>query len=108
MPTSSAETPSHRITTQGGSPPDYLAPHGATHVAERYVRSGKYVTSAGVSAGIDMALYLSQQIAGEQVAGALQLAVEYDPKPPFDTGSPEKVGPELRELALRLLAESAE
>jgi putative intracellular protease/amidase len=85
---------------------DYLADYGATYVPRRYVRSGKFITAAGVSAGVDMALYLSAHLAGETVAQALQLAVEYDPHPPFDTGSPDKAGPELQELALRLLAES--
>ncbi|MBN1182360.1 MAG: DJ-1/PfpI family protein [Bacteroidales bacterium] len=57
---------------------------------ERYVQDGKFVTSAGVSAGIDMALYLVSKIAGDQTAKKIQLAIEYDPKPPFDSGSPEK------------------
>ena len=57
----------------------------------RYVQDGKFITSAGVSAGIDMALYLVSKIAGDQTAMMLQLAIEYDPKPPFDCGSPDKV-----------------
>ena len=51
---------------------------------------GKLVTAAGVSAGIDMALALVAKIAGEQVAQAIQLGIEYDPQPPFDAGSPQK------------------
>jgi transcriptional regulator GlxA family with amidase domain len=58
---------------------------------ERYVQDGKIITSAGVSAGIDMAIYLVSKIAGEQTAKLIQLAIEYDPQPPFDCGSPEKV-----------------
>lgn len=85
---------------------DYLETLGATYVAERYVRDGKIITSAGVSAGQDMALYLASLMAGDQTAKALQLAVEYDPQPPFDTGSPAKAGPELQQLALKLLADS--
>jgi putative intracellular protease/amidase len=85
---------------------DYLETLGATYVAERYVRDGKIITSAGVSAGQDMALYLASLMAGEQTAKALQLAVEYDPQPPYDTGSPGKAGPELQKLALQLLADS--
>ncbi|WP_040406191.1 DJ-1/PfpI family protein [Amycolatopsis nigrescens] len=85
---------------------DYLETLGATYVPERYVRDGKIITSAGVSAGQDLALYLASLLAGEQTAKALQLAVEYDPQPPFDTGSPAKAGPELQKLALRLLADS--
>lgn len=59
-------------------------------VAERYVIDGKYATSAGVTAGMDLALRLAAEIAGEQVAQAIQLGIEYDPRPPFDAGSPEK------------------
>jgi putative intracellular protease/amidase len=61
---------------------------GAQVVAERVVIDGKYATSAGVTAGIDMALTLAGKIAGEGVAQAIQLGIEYDPKPPFDAGSP--------------------
>jgi putative intracellular protease/amidase len=63
---------------------------GAVPVAERVVFDGKLVTAAGVSAGIDMALTLAARIAGDQVAQAIQLAIEYDPHPPFDAGSPAK------------------
>jgi len=57
---------------------------------ERVVFDGKLVTSAGVSAGIDMALALAARLAGEHVAQAIQLGIEYDPQPPFDAGSPQK------------------
>ncbi|WP_059010724.1 DJ-1/PfpI family protein [Streptomyces specialis] len=86
---------------------DYLENEcGARYLPERYVRAGKIITAAGVSAGVDMALYLASLMSGDTVAQAIQLAVEYDPRPPFDTGTPDKAGPELRELALRLLADS--
>jgi transcriptional regulator GlxA family with amidase domain len=62
---------------------------------ERYVHDGKFITSAGVAAGIDMALYLVSKIAGDQTAMMFQLAIEYDPKPPFDCGSPEKASGEM-------------
>ena len=62
---------------------------------ERYVQDGKLITSAGVSAGIDMALYLTSKIAGEQTAKMIQLSIEYDPMPPFDCGSPDKVPEEM-------------
>ena len=65
-----------------------LAQFGATYVPERYVFDGKVVTSAGVSAGIDMALALAARIAGVEVGQAIQLGLEYDPQPPFNTGSP--------------------
>jgi transcriptional regulator GlxA family with amidase domain len=64
---------------------------------ERYVLDGKYLTSAGVSAGIDMAMYLVSLISGEQTAKMIQLAIEYDPKPPFDFGSPDKIPKEIIE-----------
>ncbi len=63
---------------------------GAVPVSERVLFDGKIVTAAGVSAGIDMALALAAELAGDQVAQAIQLGIEYDPQPPFDAGSPEK------------------
>ncbi|PZG01897.1 thiamine biosynthesis protein ThiJ [Micromonospora deserti] len=80
---------------------------GAVYTPGRFVESGKIITAAGVSAGIDMALHLASKLSGDRVAQALQLAVEYDPQPPFDTGSPEKAGPELQQLALQLLEDAA-
>jgi transcriptional regulator GlxA family with amidase domain len=68
---------------------------GAQPVSERVVFDGKIVTAAGVSAGIDMALALVARIAGEQVAQAIQLGIEYDPRPPFDAGSPAKAPAEI-------------
>ena len=59
------------------------------------VEDGKVMTAAGVSAGIDLALALASRLAGERVARAIQLSIEYDPEPPFDCGNPEKVGPEI-------------
>jgi putative intracellular protease/amidase len=63
---------------------------GAVPVAERVVEDGKYVTGAGVSAGIDMALTLAGRILGDDGAQAIQLGIEYDPQPPYDAGSPAK------------------
>jgi transcriptional regulator GlxA family with amidase domain len=77
---------------------DRLRELGAEPVAERVVEDGKIVSAAGVSAGIDMALTLAARIAGEDVAKAIQLGIEYDPQPPFDAGSPEKAPAELVEL----------
>ena len=62
---------------------------------ERIVHEGDIVTSAGVSAGIDLGLWLAGEIVGEGKAKAIQLAIEYDPQPPFDAGSPTKAGPEI-------------
>lgn len=69
---------------------DTLAELGAEPVPDRVVREGKIVTAAGVSSGIDMALFLVTEIWGPEVAQAVQLAIEYDPAPPHDAGSPEK------------------
>ena len=77
---------------------DLLERLGAHPVRRRVVRQGKVITAAGVSAGIDMALVLAAEIAGPDVAKAIQLGIEYDPQPPFDAGSPEKAGLEIVEL----------
>ena len=77
---------------------DRLSELGAEPVTERVVEDGKVVTAAGVSAGIDMALRLAARIAGDEVAQAIQLGIEYDPRPPFDAGSPSKASPEVIEL----------
>jgi transcriptional regulator GlxA family with amidase domain len=69
---------------------DELRRLGAEPTGKRVVFDGKIVTAAGVSAGIDMALALAEKIAGADVAQAIQLAIEYDPQPPFDAGAPEK------------------
>jgi putative intracellular protease/amidase len=77
---------------------DQLAELGAKPVPERVVETGKIVTAAGVSSGIDMALHLIQKINGVEVAQAVQLGIEYDPQPPLDSGSPEKAPKEIVEL----------
>lgn len=82
---------------------DQLAEYGAEVVAERYVVDGKVVTAAGVAAGIDMALHLVSLEVNETLARGIQLGIEYDPAPPFDSGSPEKADPQLVE-AVRTLA----
>lgn len=81
---------------------DGLAPYGAIYVEETYVRDGKLITSVGGYAGTDMALSLACEIAGIETAQALQLALEYDPHPPFDTGVPKKATPALIERAKEL------
>ena len=74
---------------------DELARLGARPCDERYVFDGKYLTAAGVSAGIDMALALVAKIVGDEAAMAAQLAIEYDPHPPFNAGSPATAPAEL-------------
>lgn len=56
---------------------------GGTYVAERWVEDGQVISSAGISAGIDMALRLVERLAGEEIAQKVQLVIEYDPRPPL-------------------------
>jgi putative intracellular protease/amidase len=86
---------------------DELAALGAIPVPERVVQRGKIVTAAGVSSGIDMALHLAALEAGEMVAQAIQLGIEYDPQPPFDAGSPEKAPAEVVEFMRTVGVENA-
>src|SRR6202795_5415153 len=69
---------------------DQLAAFGVTPTSRRVVEQGKIITAAGVSSGIDMALHLAARIAGEDFAQGIQLGIEYDPEPPFSSGSPDK------------------
>ena len=71
---------------------------GAEPVTERVVFDGKYVTGAGVSSGIDMALTLVERNYGPEMAQAVQLGIEYDPQPPQDAGAPEKAPKEIVDL----------
>jgi transcriptional regulator GlxA family with amidase domain len=77
---------------------DELDSLGARYTPQRVVVQGKIVTAAGVSAGLDMALWLAAQLAGDAVAEAIQLSIEYDPQPPFDSGSLAKASPATIEL----------
>ncbi|KOV11528.1 glutamine amidotransferase [Streptomyces sp. XY431] len=79
-----------------------LAVHGATYLPERVVRQGRIVTAAGISAGIDMALHLAALLTDETTARAIQLHAEYDPLPPFDSGSWAKASPAVRERIRQL------
>jgi putative intracellular protease/amidase len=74
-----------------------LPAYGAQPTLERVVVEGKYVTAAGVSSGLDMALTLAGRIVGGTEAQAIQLAIEYDPQPPYDSGSPTKAPTEVHE-----------
>ena len=75
-----------------------LREYGADPVGGRYVEDGKVITAAGVTAGIDMALHIVAREVAPEMAQAVQLGIEYDPDPPFDSGSPEKAAPEIVEL----------
>ncbi|HZA09494.1 DJ-1/PfpI family protein [Mycobacterium sp.] len=70
---------------------------------ERIVQEGDIITSAGVSAGIDLAMWLAGQIVGEPRAKAIQLAIEYDPQPPFDSGHMSKASASTKAAATALL-----
>jgi cyclohexyl-isocyanide hydratase len=74
---------------------DLLRAFGAEPVAERVVADGNVFTGGGVTAGIDLALAVAAEIAGRPAAEAIQLAIEYDPAPPFAAGSPERADPAL-------------
>ena len=83
---------------------DLLRAFGAEPVAERVVVDGNFFTGGGVTAGIDVALTVAAAIAGRPAAEAIQLAIEYDPAPPFRSGSPETADP----AALAAVRERAE
>jgi transcriptional regulator GlxA family with amidase domain len=82
---------------------DNLRAMGVEVVADRVVWQGNHISGAGVSAGIDMALALTERVHGRKLAESLQLAIEYDPQPPFDSGSPTKADASTLRLALRIL-----
>jgi transcriptional regulator GlxA family with amidase domain len=82
---------------------DNLKAMGVEVVADRVVWQGNHISGAGVSAGIDMALALTERVHGRKLAESLQLVIEYDPQPPFDTGSPAKADASTLRLALRVL-----
>ena len=84
---------------------DALAGFGASPTGRRVVEQGKVITAAGVSSGIDMGLTLAAKIAGDEFAKTIQLLIEYDPEPPFDSGSTGKAAPELVETIRRLAAD---
>jgi len=79
-----------------------LKDYGAIPTLARFVQEGKIITSQGVSAGIDMSLYLAAQIVGVEQAKAYQLMIEYFPEPPLDYKSMDETRAETRSLARRL------
>jgi cyclohexyl-isocyanide hydratase len=82
---------------------DNLRAMGVTVVGDRVVWQGTHVSGAGVSAGIDMALSPTGRVHGHELAESLQLLIEYDPQPPFASGSPEEAAPGTLRLAMRAL-----
>jgi len=87
---------------------EVLASMGVDVSSERVVIDEPFVSGAGVSAGIDMALTLTARIHGADLARSIQLMIEYDPQPPFDAGSPEKAGHELVAATLAQFAASTD
>jgi len=83
---------------------DLLAFFGAKAVEERVVHDRNRITGAGVSAGIDFGLVLAAELFGDDVAQSIQLAIEYHPAPPFDSGSPHTAPPEVRHAVARASA----
>jgi len=81
-----------------------LAEYGARPTPRRVVEQGKVITAAGVSSGIDMALRLTELLYGAEAAQAVQLAIEYDPQPPFDAGSPDKAPEPIVELVRTVMS----
>ena len=87
---------------------DRLSAHGAIPVTDRrVVEQGRVITAAGVAAGIDMALTLAARVAGDEVAQAIQLGIEYDPQPPFIGGSPARAPAHIVELVRANVAQFA-
>lgn len=82
---------------------ELLADFGAIPDPARIVRDGNIITGGGVTAGIDMALAAMAEIAGVNYAEMVQLALEYSPEPPFDSGRPERARPEIVAAALQRL-----
>jgi transcriptional regulator GlxA family with amidase domain len=83
---------------------DRLEALGATPTEQRVITQGKIITAAGVSSGIDMGLVLVAALQGDEMAKMIQLAIEYDPQPPFDSGAPSKVSPEIKDLVAMIFS----
>jgi cyclohexyl-isocyanide hydratase len=87
---------------------DLLPLVGAEPVAERVVEDRNRITGGGVTSGIDFGLALLARLAGEDYARGWQLGTEYDPRPPFDAGTPAKAGPFIEEQVMRVLGPRVE
>lgn len=85
---------------------DMLALFGATPVRDRVVVDRNRITGGGVTAGIDLALVIASRLFGDEAAQRIQLAIEYNPAPPFDSGSPATAGPNVVSAVLQASSQS--
>ncbi len=83
-----------------------LAQLGVEVSSERVVMDDNRISGGGVTAGIDFGLIIAKELRGEEAAKLVQLLIEYDPSPPFDSGSPEKAEPQLVQKALSFLTKN--
>ena len=95
-----------RATTHWASHP-LLELFGAVPVAERVVRDGNVITGGGVTSGIDFALTVASEVYDDATAKSVQLAMEHDPRPPFDAGSPSRPDADQQQV-VRALADARE
>ena len=86
---------------------DLLPLVGATHEKARVVRDGNVITAGGVTSGIDFGLTIAAEIAGETTAQTIQLGIEYDPAPPFDSGHPDRAPAAIKSALLSDLYDEA-
>ncbi|CAM1357948.1 DJ-1/PfpI family protein [Tenacibaculum xiamenense] len=93
-----------KATTNWFRAKEMLAKYGAKFTGKRFTKDGKYWTSAGVTAGMDMSLALLEEIVGRNYAEGVMLDMEYDPFPPFEGGSPEKTNPEVLQFMTAMYA----
>lgn len=93
--------------TSHWKPINLLAKFNAIPTRERIIEEGKYITAAGVSAGIDMAIYLINQLKGEKAAKAAQLSIEYDPKPIFNSGSYQSAEEDIIKYSEKIMEKDA-
>jgi cyclohexyl-isocyanide hydratase len=96
-----------RATTHWGYT-ELLPLVGATFEKARIVKDGNVITAAGVASGIDFALHMAAEIAGDDTARAIQLAIEYDPAPPFTSGHPDRASASLTALVASRYATARE
>lgn len=93
--------------TSHWKPINLLAKFNAIPTRERIIEEGKYITAAGVSAGIDMAIYLINQLKGEKAAKAAQLSIEYDPKPIFNSGNYQSAAEDIIKYSEKIMEKDA-